>query len=322
MVNRAIVACWLVLGLGAPLHAQPFAPNPELLPANDPVEHTTLPRPAAIDDTFHAEPRLPLLENLSVFAGLDGSKEPADAGINANFGYRLGVNWGLPVLESVGIGLQAGSALNYARTAVRVLRFVDGTSEHTQSFTTIGLFQRTELGLNWGLAYDYRFDDYYDRLDTSQWRGQIGLNLGPDNEVGVWGTLRVRDDRSRLGGVPFTLRPLNQINFFWRHIWTNDAATRFWVGFTENHGRFNLLVPGEPPVRHPICFGADLIVPLTDSLALFGEAQFITPNDSGAVCATLGVAWYPGAARRAARNRFAPYLPVANNGSMPLDLRP
>lgn len=202
MVNRAIVACWLVLGLRAPLHAQPFAPNPELLPANDPVEHTTLPRPAAIDDAFHAEPRLPLLENLSVFAGLDGSKEPADAGINANFGYRLGVNWGLPVLESVGIGLQAGSALNYARTAVRVLRFVDGTSEHTQSFTTIGLFQRTELGLNWGLAYDYRFDDYYDRFDTSQWRGQIGLNLGPDNEVGVWGTLRDRDDRSRLGGVP------------------------------------------------------------------------------------------------------------------------
>src|SRR5688500_8090579 len=137
MVNRAIATCWMLLGVCAPSYAQPEPAA--AAPMETYVEHTTLPRP--LENTCHFEPAYPFLENLSVFGGLDGAKEPADAGINANFGYRLGVNWGLPVLESVGLGVQVGSAINYTRTAVRVLRFVDGTVDHTQSFTTFGLFQ-------------------------------------------------------------------------------------------------------------------------------------------------------------------------------------
>lgn len=260
-------------------------------------------------------------DNLSVYSGIDGSKEPADVGMNANFGYRFALNLGLPLVEEAGIGVQVGTSLNYSQNAIRVLRFVDGTTEHTQSFTTLGLFQRTERGLSWGIVYDYRWDEYYDHFATSQWRGQVGFDVNQDNQVGIWGTLRQGSARASLAGLPLSLSPLNQMNFFWRHVWPNEAATRVWVGFTENHGRFNLLIPGEPPVRHPFCFGADMLIPLHDSLAIFGEAQFITPNDSGTVCATVGVAWYPGAARRAARARFAPYLNVANNATMPLDLR-
>ena len=141
-------------------------------------------------------------------------------------------------------------------------------------------------------------------------------------EIGFWSTLRDRRTTSGLLGVPmFTVRPLNQINFYWRHIWTNEIATRAWVGLSEDHTRFNLLLPPEPNAHRPITFGADVFVPLTDSIAIYGEAQFITPNDTGTVTATLGVAWYPGAARRAARSQFAPVLPVANHTSMPLDLR-
>ncbi|GEM_PF-1486933 len=328
------------LAPGANLPAPPVAPLPppptlatgtKSPAANSPpswpvateeiTEHTTLPRPAALENTCCVAPRNPWMDNFSFFAGLDGTKEPADLGLNANFGYRLAANWGLPLAEAAGIGIQLGVGFNYERSAVRVLHFIDGTVEHTQVFATAGVFRRSESGLNWGIAYDYRFDDYYDRLDTAQWRAQIGVPMGPNDEVGVWGTLRDRSTTAALVSIPFTVRPLNQINFYWRHVWPGAAATRFWVGFTEDHGRFSLFFPGEANVRHPVCFGTDLLIPLNDSLAIFGEAQFITPNDSGTVSATLGIAWYPGAARLAARNRFSPYLNVAGNSTMPLDLR-
>ncbi len=260
-----------------------------------------------------------LFDNLSFFVGLDGYKEPADLGFNANFGYRLAVNWGMPLLESAGLGLQVGAAFNDAQSALPLLPLINGTGEHWQSFTTVGLFQRLPSGWNWGFAWDNRFDDYYDRYDTMQLRGQIGAPLGGNDEVGTWGAVRLDDARVALTGVAFTLRPLNQIDFYWRHVWNNEAATRLWVGLTEDHARS--LVGSIGTVQHPVCFGGDFQVPLSDSLALFGEAQFVTPNDSGTVCATLGVVWYPGAARRAARSQFAPLLPVANTASMPLDLR-
>ena len=75
-------------------------------------------------------------------------------------------------------------------------------------------------------------------------------------------------------------------------------------------------------VNHPLVFGADFYVPLNDWVFLFGEANFITPNDSGTVTATLGVAITWGGARNVARNRFAPLLPVANNPSFAVNLRP
>ncbi len=82
------------------------------------------------------------------------------------------------------------------------------------------------------------------------------------------------------------------------------------------------MAPGESAVRYPVVFGAELYVPLTDNIAIFGEANFITPNDTGTVDATLGIAFYPGAgARRAPRSRFAPLLPLGNNASFAVDLR-
>src|SRR5262245_55025096 len=40
-----------------------------------------------------------LLENLSLFGGLEGAKGPDDLGINANFGLRGHLNWGYPIWE-------------------------------------------------------------------------------------------------------------------------------------------------------------------------------------------------------------------------------
>jgi hypothetical protein len=261
------------------------------------------------------------LDNLSLFVGLDGSKGPEDLGINANFGARGAVNWGYPLLENIGLGVQLGTAVNYARTAVRVLRSIDGTRERTQSFTTVGLFERTDFGLNCGLVYDFLYESYYRSLDLGQWRGQLGYDVGSNDEVGLWGTLEDHGDSAKVGGQAFHLLPILQGNLFWKHIWSNEAATRIWIGLAEEHGRFVLVAPGNSSVHHPIVFGADVYIPLSERLAIFGEANFITPNDTGTVTATFGFAFYPGGGvKQAGRSRFAPLLPVANNATFAVDL--
>ncbi len=261
-------------------------------------------------------------DNLSLFLGLNGSKGPEDLGINANFGLRTDVNWGLPLWEEYGLGVQLGTSLNYSRTAVRVLRSIDGTSDRWENFSTGGLFQRAPCGLNWGLVYDYVDERYYDRLDLGQWRGQVGYNVTDNDEVGVWGAWREHGDAAVVGDAAFSLEPILQGNLFWRHIWRNETVTRVWVGVAEEHGRFVYVAPGESPVHHPFVFGADVFVPLNDYLSLYGEANFITPNDTGTVTASFGFAFYPGGgAHAASRSRFAPYLPLANDTSFALDLR-
>ena len=59
-------------------------------------------------------------------------------------------------MEQYGLGAQAGTALNYSQNAVRVLKLVDGVTDDLQSFTTIGLFQRSPVGVNWGVVFDFR----------------------------------------------------------------------------------------------------------------------------------------------------------------------
>lgn len=288
--------------------------------------------PPIAGDVFHLSP-LPddapggpqgsgWFDNLSLFLGLDGSKGPDDLGINADFGYRGAINWGLPLWESRGLGIQVGSALNVSDNAVRVLRSVNGTRDRVQSFTTVGVFQRTDFGLNWGIVYDFLAEDYYKSLVLGQWRGQIGHAIGLCDEVGVWAAVRNFGDNATVAGQSLSLKPITQGNLYWRHVWGNETVTRFWVGLAEEHGRFVLVAPGNSSVHHPFVFGADLYVPLTDRLAIYGEANFITPNDTGTVTATMGIVFYPGGrAKGVARGRFAPLLPLANNPTFGVDAR-
>lgn len=259
---------------------------------------------------------LPFRENLSVFFGLDGAKEPVDLGANARFGTRLHINWGIPIIEDLNLGLHLGFGYNYAHNAIRALRLAGASTDINQTFYTLGVFQRTDMGLNWELAWDFRSMDYYEHIDTSQWRGLVSYNLDRCNEVGLWGTYRDRTDRAHLGRQWFNVTPINQINLFWRHTWDNQIVTGLWVGIAEEHGR----LLNEPAIQHPFVFGADVFVPLSDRLALWGEANFITPNDTGTVTATLGVAFFPwGRPAAQTRSPFAPPLPAANNTTFSLD---
>ena len=280
--------------------------------------------PFFVEPTPQAErTNLPWRDNFSVLGGIDGAKGPEDLGISANFGFRFAVQTAGPLVADWGLGLQIGTGVNYHRTATRFLHLDTGVRDRDQWFSTIGLFQRTDCGINWGIAYDVLAEHYYSDFTLGQWRAQIGYQIDETSEIGVWGTLRERGDSVLVSRTPLTVEPINQYALFLRHIWPTGVMTRGWLGLAEEHGRFILGGPAYTQAHHPFLFGADVYIPLSDSWAIFGEANFITPNDSGTVTAFLGLVYYPSAtAGTALRNRFAPLLPIANNPSFGVNVVP
>jgi hypothetical protein len=267
-------------------------------------------------------PREDLFDNLSLFLGVDGSKQPQDLGINAHLGGRFGVNLGFPLLRDLGIGGQLGTALNYSNNAVHVLDQIGGSHDRWQSFTTVGLFQRTAWGFDWGVAYDFLAERYFDNFYLGLWRGQVGYALGACDEVGMWLTVGDRGDHGALLGTPIHLQPLTQANLFWCHTWASMAQTTVWMGMAERHGQTVFVFPRDSETKNVFVYGAQLHVPLNDRLAIFGAANFITPADTGTVDAYLGFAFYPGGgARHIQQQQFAPLFPVANNPTFAVDLR-
>jgi hypothetical protein len=260
-------------------------------------------------------------DTLELFGGLEGSKQPQDFGTNAEFGGRLHVNWGVPLLPDLGIGLQVGTAVDLTDNAVQVFERIEGNTDRVQNFTTIGLFQRTDWGLNWGVAYDFLFEDYYDNFNLGQVRAKVGYQLTPCDEIGAWGTIATEKDNGTFGAIPVTLRPIDQASLFWRHTWENCAQTTFWIGGCPGHGQVNVALGDLPPTGPRVVFGSDLHIPLSDSWALFGEANFLTPANSGTVDAYLGFCYYFGGTAHGFRQRlFSPVLPVADATSFAVDL--
>jgi hypothetical protein len=188
-------------------------------------------------------------------------------------------------------------------------------------YNTLGVFQRTDWGLNWSIAHDYLWENYYDNFQLGQWRARVGYQATGTDEFGAWGTVADFGDSGSVLGVPVHLRPIQQINGFWRHTWSSAAWTTLWAGVAHNHGRFVLVLPDQPAVVNAVVYGADLQMPLNDHWVIYGEANFITPASSGTVDAYLGFAFYPGGgARNTLQKRFVPLLQTASNTSFAVDL--
>jgi hypothetical protein len=289
---------------------------PETPPANQPIDQTLAGSTECGDCGWR------WYDNLSFFLGLEGSKQPQDFGVNANFGGRFSVNWGAPLWEEYGIGFQLGTAINATSDAVQVFQRVDGQTGRTQSFTTVGFFQRTESGWKWGTVYDFLEEDYYSDFHLGQWRAKIGYDWTPCDEIGGQASIADHGDNgSFAGAIPIELRPITQGSLYWRHTWETQVETTFWAGMAEGHSRPNLALGDLTPDRNEFVFGADIFVPLNDYLVLFGEANFIMPSASGTVDSYLGFEYYPGGgARHARKNTFAPLFPVANSTSFSVDL--
>lgn len=259
-------------------------------------------------------------DNLSLFTGLEASRQPQDLGVNANFGAILSGNVGVPLWREAGIGLQAGSGVNLSHAGVRVLSVIEGTTSRVQWFNTVGLFKRADSWYG-GVVYDCQYTDYYAMLFAGQVRAEVGVYLTDQDTTGLFGTLATNGANVNVLGTNYEIRPISQINLFWSHLWPLGTETRMWMGVAGQHGTDIIVLPDDKRTNPVINFGLQIFVPLTENLALFGQGNFVTPSDTGTLDAYLGIAYFFGGAAKSRTNRFAPVLPMANNATFSLDLR-
>jgi hypothetical protein len=270
-------------------------------------------------------------------SGFDSFRGISDIDYQDNFGLVSGVNAAMPVpmLAEAGIGMQIGATYGIYDWDGR--SSADNVAhDQTQTFVTTGIFHKANNGrrVSFGIVYDWMINQNWGYAATSpvfgQWRGQVEFALDNCNAIGSFGTMRdhshhqiVRDD----GDVLFiNARPISQVNFFWHHKFAHGADGRVWFGFPENE-RLNTTEGGSLGTW---IVGADIQVPISPRLALYGNFQYMRPSASAGVQASresstdlsLGIAFYPGANSRS-RNLnggcFMPYLPVANNSSFLVD---
>lgn len=263
-------------------------------------------------------------DELTLFGGIDGSKQPQDFGVNANLGGQAHVNWGLPLYEEWGVGLQLGQAIVSSDNAVRVYELLGESTTRFQSFTSIGLFQRTEQGFAWGFTYDWLQEDSFDEFSLQQWRLRAAMDVGPCDQWAVSANLSSGSDVGLFQGPnPVTVRlsAIDQLRFEWRHWWPSGTQTTGWCGLAEGHGEDNAVTGPSDAFDETFLLGADILAPLNDRLAIYGETNLIFPADSGTVDAFLGFQFYPGGgAFRARRGTFSPLLPTAAPTSFSTDL--
>jgi hypothetical protein len=294
-------------------------------PAATPLSAQSAPPPAAAtaDAAAIGAPEVPAwLENVDLFFGLDGSKQPQDLGINANMGVRFAANAGMPLLKRIGLGAQVGMAMNFSDAAVHVLDQIEGTSRRTQAFFTAGLFQQATTRLSWALGYDFLHQTYFDTFRLGQLRGQAGYAVKATDEVGAWFTKSVKNASGVMNDTTVQLDPISQFNVYLKHRWPTMAQTTIWAGVASGHHNIVVLLPDNSRDHNVLVYGAKLELPLSDRFSVTGSGNFLTPTATGTVDAYLGVTFYPG--RRSllnGRGRFAPPTTVANNTEFPVDLR-
>lgn len=253
---------------------------------------------------------------LSAFFTADGFKGPIDLdGLNGNFGFTLGANYGATLLADWGIGAQAGASVTGAD--FHGSQFT-GNQARTLTFTTVGVFRRPtcEEGLKAAVVYDFLFDDYYTDFEFGQWRGLIGYQFAGGNEFGVWATLRDFGDAVFLGnprqGYALNgFESINQINVYWRHLWEGGALTELSLGTPDNHHIGNII------------FAGTATCPLSDRWALLGGFLYVVPSARGGQGREeelwnvyTGIAFFfDRKARTQSCDPAAPVLPVADPGS-------
>lgn len=253
------------------------------------------------------------LDTLMLFGGLEGSKQPQDFGVNANFGSRWALNWGFPLLQEYGIGAQIGTSINQTDNAVQVFERLSQSTNRTQNFSTIGVFQRYNRW-SWGIGYDFLYESYYDQFFLGQWRGRGGYAVTEKDEFGVWFAISQHSDTGNFSTIPVTLTPLTQGSAYWQHQFSAGTRTMAWAGVSEGHAQANLALGDLKKTGPQFVFGAEIDVPLNRFFAIYGQANFISPADSGTVDSYLGIAYYPGGhAFPTTRSPFAPLLALANS---------
>jgi hypothetical protein len=251
-------------------------------------------------------------ENFSLFSGKQGFKGPVDQGVNGDFGYNVGGNWGMPLFPAYGIGFQFGGALIASDFAGRT-----GPLGHRryQLFGTMGVFRRAVCGRGWtyGAVVDYLRDDFYIQMDLVQVRAELSYQYCY-HEVGLWTALQ-GNTSSHLGSFQpdqplelFSFQANNQHNAFYRYQFCNGTFCRTWGGLS-GHGDG--------------IFGSDATVKISPKCGLIASYNYLLPRNDDNVPnnikeswnLTIALVWYPGYKRCDSwTNPYRPLFYVADNG--------
>jgi hypothetical protein len=267
--------------------------------------------------------------------GFDSFKGISDLEFNSNFGAVTGLNAAMPVLANRSIGWQLGMTYGaYDWSGAVPIAGRKEAAMQQQVFVTTGFFRKAhdDQRLSFGLVYDWMINDQWGFLGTNptmgQWRGQAEWALSGCNAVGVYGCLRDRfaDQVYTINDVRFNVRnrSVTQVDLFWHHKFNWGGDSWIWIGVPEKERLNELGSLGDWIV------GAKVEVPLSDYLALYGNAQYMHPSASAGTLASAeeawnigaGVVWYFGghAHSHAINGKcWTPYMPVANNSTFLVD---
>lgn len=252
-------------------------------------------------------------ENLQLFSGKQGFKGPVDQGINGDFGFHFGLNWGLPLVDRWGLGYQVGGNL--------VLSDFDGRSgivghRRVQWFFTTGVFRRApgDSGFQGGAVVDYLHDIFYIRMNLWQFRTELSY-FYHGHEIGYWGAARANsiEEPGRLNeNSPeeiFRFEGTNQYTAFYRYTFCSGTYCRTFAGFTGNGDGI---------------FGGDATVFISPRFGMIAATNYLVPRDQGVPNditeswnLTISFVWYPGYNRRRRNSWLNPYRPLfytADNG--------
>jgi hypothetical protein len=272
----------------------------------------------------------PIMGMTGVF-GIDAFKGVSD--LQSNFGAIAGLNAAMPMrwLKNSGYGWQLGATYGGYSFDGKASGSVARSQQ--QLFVTTGLFRKGQR-LSFGVVYDLMVNDswgYYSiEPAIGQLRGQVEYAFADTDSIGIYGCGRGHYTQYRVGYdesaqlVCLTERAINQVNLFWHHKFDSGADSRLWIGMPEQRR-----IEGSSSLGDWI-IGANIEAPISESWALYGNAEYVHPSAAAGMTASMeatwnvgaGVVWYfGGRAKCQSLNgpNWMPYLPVANNSTFLVD---
>ncbi len=257
-------------------------------------------------------PRLKYL-NLSIGTqGFRGSRDFIGGASDSNFGFNQAVNVGgrLPL-----IGLvypQLSYQLGYRAVQSRLSGTVTDNDDRSQQFLTFGIFRRTNVGFQFGGAFDLLRDDLITEQDFHQIRTEFSIKSRKRREFGF--TSATHTNTVTIGGLP--LQSVDQYLLFYRWHFRNGGESRVWGGVSDDDEGI---------------FGAEWNLPLNDRWSLQTGFNYLIPDESPGAAAVaeegwnvgINLVWHlRGMARKGCRSPFRPLFNIADNGTMFVDIQP